>query len=710
MKREFLLLPMALGLFLSAPSVWAASNWDTMLWSQDSWYLDSDGDGVDDATDVCPADPLKAANPGQCGCGVAEIDSDYDGVADCLDNCGSVANPTQADANGDGVGDACDFSSDSDGDGVSDGQEVSNGTNPLISDNGSFNPDGDFISGSLRDPAVTVAGSQMTVRQLLSFNGTVVGTYEVLASSGGGGGATGVIRLLPNPDHTFRVANTDYTGITANDQSITVSADTNKGNNSLALEISGKKSSGLGNASLQGAYIFSALHDTSVSITPTMVTRRLALSFNGSGGVDYTTLADSAGGNGSGIGSYSVLADGTLDLLGGTGFVSPDGEVIMSLDTTVAAPAVDDDIFLGVGVRQGTNMRDVNLNGEFVVYEMGYEALSWTSRSVYAFNGKGGGTMVRTADSDGQAFSTPERLTYQVAGDGTISVGGKVLGVLSANGQYLVFADTDWHDASPGLFLAIGVKTAQVVPEQLGLFRQGNWYLDLNNNGHWDAGSDATTAFGMVSGDTPVAGDWNGDGFSERGIYRGGTWYLDMNANGKWDGVTTDKMVSGFGTASDTPVVGDWNGDGAIEIGFYRPATNNWYLDLDGNGVFNPGSDSQTRFGQPGDKPVVGDWTGSGTDRLGLYRIGPDRLGYWYLDLNGNGVWNSGVDRQVKFGQPGDQPLAGDWSGSGVDLLGLYRQGSWYLDLNGNGVWNSGSDRQLGKFGQPSDIAVVGKW
>jgi len=639
------------------------------------------------------------------------IDSDGDGVVDSVDNCPTTSNPNQKDANTNGIGDACDFASDSDNDGVSDGQEVLNGTDPLVSDNGSFNPTGDFISGSLLDPAVNTPGSQLTMRQLLSFNGTVAGSYDILAASGGGSGATGMIRLLPNPDHTFSVANSEVTGITANDQSIMVSADANKGDNKLGLEISGRKGSGLGNGSLNGDHVFSALHNTTVSTTPTMLTRRLALHFDGSGGVDYTTLADSAGGSGSGIGAYSVLTDGTLDLLGGTGFVTPDGEVIMVVDTTVNAdPAVDDDISLGVGVRRGANMRNANLHGEFVYYEMGYEALTWTSRSVYTFNGKGGATMVRTADSDGQTFTTPERLSYDVAGDGTVSIGGQVAGVLSANGQYLILADTDGHDGSPGIFLGIGVKTAKVVPEQLGLFRQGNWYLDLNNNGHWDAGSDETTAFGLLAGDKPVVGDWNGDGFSKRGIYRGGTWYLDINGNGKWDGAPTDKLIVGFGIATDVPVAGDWNGDGITEIGYYRPSTNNWYLDWNGDGVFTPGLDQQTRFGQPGDLPVVGDWTGSGVDRIGLYRTNSG-AGNWYLDINGNGAWDSSSDRQVKFGQPGDQPVPGDWAGTGVDLLGLYRQGTWYLDLNGSGSWNgTPTDKIMGKFGQPTDIAVVGKW
>ena len=39
---------------------------------------------------------------------ICNTDTDSDGVLDCLDNCPSVANPTQVDTDQDGVGDACD--------------------------------------------------------------------------------------------------------------------------------------------------------------------------------------------------------------------------------------------------------------------------------------------------------------------------------------------------------------------------------------------------------------------------------------------------------------------------------------------------------------------------------------------------------------------------------------------------------------------------
>ena len=64
-----------------------------------AWAADTDGDGVDDSVDNCPAVP----NPGQ-------HDDDADGIGNRCDNCRTVANPGQEDlSDGDGVGDACDI-------------------------------------------------------------------------------------------------------------------------------------------------------------------------------------------------------------------------------------------------------------------------------------------------------------------------------------------------------------------------------------------------------------------------------------------------------------------------------------------------------------------------------------------------------------------------------------------------------------------------
>ena len=100
---------------------------------------DADGDGVADSTDNCPtvANPGQANNDGDAQGDACDPDDDNDGVADAGDNCPVTANPAQADTDGDGIGDACDTDSDDDG--------VANGLDncPLTSNSDQANNDGD---------------------------------------------------------------------------------------------------------------------------------------------------------------------------------------------------------------------------------------------------------------------------------------------------------------------------------------------------------------------------------------------------------------------------------------------------------------------------------------------------------------------------------------------------------------------------------------
>ena len=102
--------------------------------------VDTDGDGVPDSLDNCPAVP----NPGQA-------DSDGDGVGDTCDNCPTTSNPGQEDADGDGIGDACDVP-DTDGDGITDDVD-----NCVTTPNpGQQDMDGDG-TGDACDPTITVS-------------------------------------------------------------------------------------------------------------------------------------------------------------------------------------------------------------------------------------------------------------------------------------------------------------------------------------------------------------------------------------------------------------------------------------------------------------------------------------------------------------------------------------------------------------------------
>ena len=71
--------------------------------------------------------------------------------------------------------------------------------------------------------------------------------------------------------------------------------------------------------------------------------------------------------------------------------------------------------------------------------------------------------------------------------------------------------------------------------------------------------------------------------------------------------------------------------------------------------------------------------------------------GSWYIDRNRNGGYDGTAagDETFSFGQSGDVPVVGDWTGSGTVKIGVFRNGQWLLDCNGNGVWDGACRRRL---------------
>jgi len=248
-------------------------------------------------------------------------------------------------------------------------------------------------------------------------------------------------------------------------------------------------------------------------------------------------------------------------------------------------------------------------------------------------------------------------------------------------------------------------------------------------------GSDRVMHFGM-NGGIPVTGDWNGDGVTEIGVFRDGEWFLDLNGNGQWD---EGDLWAKLGSAKDRPVTGDWDGDGKTDIGIFGPE---WF----GDGralVHEPGLpdadnpptgahknmppkteeatadnrvmrrtragrlredviDHVFRYGDSNNIPVTGDWNGDGIHTVGVFSGGS-----WFLDTNGDGTWQPG-DEIFMYGQAGDTPIVGDFDGDGIDELGIYRDGQWFIDINHNGIVD-GDDISFER-GTPGDVPVVGDW
>jgi uncharacterized delta-60 repeat protein len=108
--------------------------------------VDTDGDGDPDAW--LPNNPSACtADAPVCDALFRDNDNDGDGVLNTVDNCPQVANPTQADINGDGYGDAC--ASDAPALHITRGIKAKVGAGAVVAFAGDFNEDGygDYIVG-----------------------------------------------------------------------------------------------------------------------------------------------------------------------------------------------------------------------------------------------------------------------------------------------------------------------------------------------------------------------------------------------------------------------------------------------------------------------------------------------------------------------------------------------------------------------------------
>ena len=119
----------------------SACNYDALATDDDglctlptTWYQDLDGDGSGDASatqeacvqpvgyvssagDNCPSNASKT-DPGLCGCGAADVDTDSDGLCDTSDNCTDTTSCNYDDSANEACAFATTYYQDADGDGM----------------------------------------------------------------------------------------------------------------------------------------------------------------------------------------------------------------------------------------------------------------------------------------------------------------------------------------------------------------------------------------------------------------------------------------------------------------------------------------------------------------------------------------------------------------------------------------------------------------
>ncbi len=312
-----------------------------------------------------------------------------------------------------------------------------------------------------------------------------------------------------------------------------------------------------------------------------------------------------------------------------------------------------------------------------------------------------------------------------------------------SGGGGLPVSDYTWHLSVINAGTPRGSETGDSVQLQASLAATGTYqpvvWRPLNNfNGKWiirDKTGKAIERYRFGDyGSRPIVGDFNGDGISEIAVFYDGYWYIDLNGNGTWD---EGDMIVKLGTGFDQPVVGDWDGDGKADIGIFGPKWDGDERAIDSD----PGlpSDLNNRvtarpknvppraheatsgyramqhtaqgkprldfidhvfeYGSEGDYAISGDFTGDGITNIGVYRNGD-----LYIDRNGDGRWEEGVDIVIRgIGRAGEIPVVGDFNGDGVDEIGMFKDGYWRLDTTGD----FRLDTEI-RFGDVGDMPVVG--
>ncbi len=195
--------------------------------------------------------------------------------------------------------------------------------------------------------------------------------------------------------------------------------------------------------------------------------------------------------------------------------------------------------------------------------------------------------------------------------------------VASASGPTVSFPVNLLLNSIPG---NIDLSNAGVFRNTSGL---GTFVLDLNQSTYnYSAGTTLTEFYGLA-GDQPVAGDWLGTGVVSLGVFRQGSWYFDLNNDGQFEANEGPFL---FGLPGDLAIVGDWTGSGSTKVGVFRcPVSGicSWYLDAavlnasaltPGANLYNPNTTLVYSFGLPGDQPVASTWSGTNVDQIGIFR------------------------------------------------------------------------------------------
>jgi uncharacterized protein YegP (UPF0339 family) len=249
----------------------------------------------------------------------------------------------------------------------------------------------------------------------------------------------------------------------------------------------------------------------------------------------------------------------------------------------------------------------------------------------------------------------------------------------------------------------------------------GTFQWNLRNSNNAGGASITPFVFGRSdANDIPVTGDWDGNRTRTIGAVKrliNGTFQWNLRNSNTSGGASIVPFVFGRSDTNDTPVTGDWDGNGTTTIGVVKrlsDGTFQWNL----RNANSTGGASITPFvfgrWDTNDTPVTGDWDGNGTTTIGVVKRLSDGTFQWNL-RNSNNAGGASITPFV-FGRwdTNDTPVTGDWDGNKLATIGAVKRSA-----DGTFQWNLRNSNSSGgvsitafAFGRwdTNDVAVTGDW
>jgi hypothetical protein len=193
----------------------------------------------------------------------------------------------------------------------------------------------------------------------------------------------------------------------------------------------------------------------------------------------------------------------------------------------------------------------------------------------------------------------------------------------------------------------------------------GDVYVALSSGTAFVGTSVKWQEFFSPAGETPLTGDFNGDGKDDIVTFTHGALndvYVALS-NGSSFGAGV-KWHDFFALGGEAPAVGDVNGDGRDDIiTFTRNAAADVYVALSTGSSFGASAMWQDFFGLGGETTGVGDMNGDGTADAIVFTGGS--LADVYVALSNGSSFGGAVKWHDFFATGGESPRIGDFTGDG---------------------------------------------